>query len=375
MNKKIGLIVAVVVIVLGFLLSGLLSNQKKEMFKKPAAPAVSNYRFQTISNQKETLNIILSGTVNSFHAVDLFAEVTGVARSGKTEFREGARFKKGDVLLKIDDTEYKNSVYSQKSGFVNNLTALIPDLKMDYPKSAQKWENYLNDFEIESALAPLPEVTNEKEKYFITTKNIYSQYYTIKSLEAKLNKFTIIAPFDGIVAETSIKPGTLIRASQAIGTFKNTDILELTAFAGVEEVQMLEVGMPVTLISDDISGEFKGKISRINKTIERTSQKVKVYILIKDSRLIDGAYLKAGVTVTTIQPVAKIPSEAVYNAGTVWTNQKGKFVSKPIQIIDRLDKYLLVAGLENGEKVLLNPDKNVWEGKEIAFNNSQKKGK
>ena len=205
MNKKLGLVVTIIIVVIGAFVGKLLSNQQETMKKMPSKPVISNYKFQTIANQTENFDITLSGTLKSYNSVDLYAEVTGVAQSSKTEFREGAKFKKGDVLLKIDDTEYKNSVYAQKSAFMNTLTLLIPDLKYDFPESATKWENYLNSFEIRKSLKSLPEVSNEKEKYYITSKNIYNQYYTIKSQEARLAKYTIKAPFDGVISKSSIK--------------------------------------------------------------------------------------------------------------------------------------------------------------------------
>ena len=164
MNKKLGLLLTIVIIIFGGFVAKLLSNQQEPMKKKPSKPMVSNYKFQTINNKTENFDIELSGTLKSFNSVDLYAEVTGVAKSGKIEFREGAKFNKGDILLKIDNTEYKNNVYAQKSSFMNILTVLIPDMKLDFPASASKWEDYLNSFEIDKSLKSLPKVTNEKEK-------------------------------------------------------------------------------------------------------------------------------------------------------------------------------------------------------------------
>jgi len=373
MNKKLGLLLTVVIVVIGGLVGKLLSNQQETMKKMPSKPVVSNYKFQTIDNQTENFNITLSGTLTSYNSMDLFAEVTGVAQAGKTEFREGARFKKGDLLLKINDTEYKNNVYAQKSAFMNTLTLLIPDLKYDFPESATKWEDYLNSFEISKSLKSLPKVTNEKEKYYITSKNIYNQYYTIKSQEARLAKYTIKAPFDGVISSSSIKPGTLVRASQPIGTFQNTSLFEMTAFAGIDEVQMLSVGMPVKLQSDDVSGTFNGKISRINHSIDKTTQTVKVYISVKSDELLDGLYFNATINVNTINPVAKISQESIFNTGSVWLNQMGVFKAHDIKLINRDDKFVFVEGLSNDHKLLINPDKNVAEDKAIPVNTPQKK--
>ncbi len=374
MNKKIGLVVAVVIVIAGFLLSSLLSNQKNPVKRRPSQPSLSNYQFYTVENKIESFNIEISGNLRSYDALALFTEVTGVAESGRREFREGAKFQKGDLLLRINDDEYKNNVYAQKSAFMNNLTTLLPDMKLDFPASAEKWQAYLDDFAIQKPLQPMPSVKNSKEKYFITSRNIYNQFYSIKSMETRLEKYNIYAPFDGIIAESMIKPGSLVRAGQNIGTFKNTKTFEVTAFAGVDEIQLLKTGMPVKLVNKNINAEYQGTIRRINQSIDQRTQKVKVYILVENDRLIDGLYVNATIEVTTEQPVARIPAEAIFQSASVWLDESGKFKSRQLTIINRDDEYVYVRGLDNGQKILLNPDKKVSEGREINFPNSTNRG-
>ncbi len=369
MNRKVGFIVAVAILVVGLFIGKVMSNQSESVQRRMPKKETANYMFHDVTNKNETFNLELTGPMYSLNSLTLFSEVTGVATFGKKEFRPGMEFKKGTVLLKIDDREYKNNLYAQKSMLMNRLTLLIPDLKLDFPKSAEKWQKYLENFEIENPLPPLPTAKNNKEKYYIASRNIYNQYYTIKSMETRLSKYTITAPYDGVVTEAMIKPGTLVRASQQVGTLKNTQTYEMTAFAGIKEARMLTVGMPVTLTSNDIAGEFDGKISRINKTIDRVSQKIKVYIIAESDDLLDGLYMHAKIKMKTNQSVARIPSEAVFNTGQVWIREAGKFRAKNINVIHRTEGYVLAEELDDNIQVLVNPDKTIYDGKAIKNSN------
>jgi len=60
---------------------------------------------------------------------------------------------------------------------VNAITLLMPDLKIDYPQSFQQWKAYLDKFDVEISVLPLPEPLNDQEKYFIASKNLASQCY------------------------------------------------------------------------------------------------------------------------------------------------------------------------------------------------------
>lgn len=102
-----------------------------------------------------------------------------------SNFRAGKKFQKGEILLRIDDEVYKNSLFAQKSNLLNQLTLLLPDLKIDFPQEYQKWDDYLANFEISKSF------------------NIYKLFYDIKSIEATYLKFFITAPFDGSVTDVT----------------------------------------------------------------------------------------------------------------------------------------------------------------------------
>jgi membrane fusion protein (multidrug efflux system) len=56
----------------------------------------------------------------------------------------------------------------------------MPDLKIDYPESFAQWQEYLDRFELEQPIAAFPTPINKQEKYFIASRNLYNQYYSIK---------------------------------------------------------------------------------------------------------------------------------------------------------------------------------------------------
>ena len=67
-------------------------------------------------------------------------------------------------------SEYYASVQSAKSNFYNSITSIMPDLRLDYPQAFPKWQSYLNNLNIDKSLPALPEMTSEKEKYFINNR-------------------------------------------------------------------------------------------------------------------------------------------------------------------------------------------------------------
>lgn len=368
MSKKIGVTITIIILVAGFLLSNLLSSQKPEIKKRSHTSQSQNYKITTIKNNQNELEFTLTGPVKSLNTIDLFSEVTGIYEVGRRDFREGNYFKKGDVLLKIKNNEFKNNVMAQKSSLLNQLTLLIPDMKIDFPESVEKWQQYLSNYKIEKPLKSLPKINNEKEKYYIASRNIFSQYFTIKSLEAKLDKYTIIAPFSGVVTETDLNPGTLVRGGQKLGRYSNTDVYEMVGFASLDVVKYLKVGIDVLLTSSDLDGVFSGKIDRINSIIDTKTQTVKVYITSNDKRLRDGLFMTANITVISDELLSKLPSVAVQK-GNVWkVDNWNTATPQKVHIINSTDSHVIVSGLTNGIKIILNPNDKIYNGMKISSN-------
>lgn len=351
-NRVRSIIITLAILIGGFMIMKVLQAQKEIPVRKDVPKQANDEKTLTVKLSDIPTNIRIGGTVSAYNQIQVYAEVSGVLKSTSKSFRTGNRFNKGDVLLHIDDDVYRNNVMAQKSSFLNQISTLIPDLALDYPESAKKWENYLNNFSMEKALAPLPQTTNSKEKYYITSRNIYNLYYSVKSMEETLDKYTINAPFSGVVTESNVTPGTLIRSGQVLGEFTNTDLYEIEVPIGIADVQYLKKGNPVLLQSEDIEGNFEGVIQRINDKIDRSSQTVKVYIQSKDSRLKDGMYVSAEIQGAPVASALKVPAKWLVDGNNIYVKNGEDFSLKEIQVVRNENDFVILHGLQNGMVIM-----------------------
>jgi membrane fusion protein (multidrug efflux system) len=309
--------------------------------------------------------VTITGPLVALDHVDVYAEVSGVLLPTGKRFRPGNRFEKGEPLIRIDDSVYRNNLLAQKSGLLNTLTILLPDLSIDFPESGERWRAYLEHFDLHKPLLPLPEVGSEKERYYIASRNVYSQFYTIKSMEATLAKYTIRAPYGGVVTASEINPGTLVRQGQKLGEFASTDAYEMEAFADLEEVRLLRVGMPVALTCDDLPGTFEGTVSRINEVIDQRTQLVGVYITTTDERLRDGLYMTASIESDPIIGAVRIPRSALVGNGHVWVVRDSMLMLREIDVGAYEDGEIVVRGLADGTVLVTEPPDNAVEGMQL----------
>lgn len=274
-----------------FIAKQLIANKTKP---KPVATKVIKTVFvDTVKNSTISILIPANGSLVAKRRVELYAEVQGIFQFSNKLFKPGQTFSKGETLIRIDASEYYATVQSAKSNLYNSIAAIMPDIRLDFPDMFQKWQSYLNTFDLNKTTPKLPEITSDKENYFITGRGIISNYYTVKNLEQRLTKYTISAPFNGILTEALVTEGSLIRSGQKLGEFIDPSIYEMEVALSKSFASLLKVGESVSLNNLDNTEQFTGKVSRVNGSINPTTQTITAYIEVSDENLKEGMYLEA----------------------------------------------------------------------------------
>lgn len=292
MRKIILAALGIVLIIAAIFMARYIVNSKTA-YKPKAEKVVKTVFTEVVQNGTVPIVVSANGNLLAKSRVELYAEVQGVFRGGNKLFKVGQPYNAGETIIRIDASEYAASVQSAKSNLYNLLTSIMPDLRLDYPEIFSKWQAYLNGFDMDATTPALPEMTTEKEKFFISGRGILTSYYNVKNLEQRLAKYRIVAPFKGVLTEALVTEGTLIRSGQKLGEFINTDIYELEVAIGKTYSDLLEIGEGVVLTNLDGTHTYKGKVARINSSVDQATQTIKAYIEVKDERLREGMYLEA----------------------------------------------------------------------------------
>ena len=320
----------------------------------------------TVKNDLVPSTLEVQGRLVAFDKIDILAEVSGIMKSSTSTFKVGSRFAKGAVMLQIDSEEAELNLLSQKSTLQNAITQMMPDLKIDYPESFQPWVTYLQQFDIEKPIQPFPKPQNDKEKFFIATRNIHSQYYNIKSAETRLAKYNIYAPFSGVITQSMINSGSLVRVGQKLGELMNTNNYELEATVRLANLNYIKVGSQVSLYSDDIDGTWNGRVKRISDQIDPNTQTVIVYIGVNGKNLKEGMYLRGGVQLKSIENAIELPRDLLVDQSKVYVVQNDSTLAlRNIEIVKSTETTVIVSGLEDGTFLLKELFPGIFEGMKV----------
>lgn len=348
MRKIILSILGILLIIVSVLVAkNIIANKK--VIKKPAGKKVIQSVYVTpVKNTNIPVIITSTGILVAKKRVELYAEVQGIFKNSAKPFKTGQKFRKGAVLIRMNSSEYFASVQAAKSNLYNSITAIMPDLRIDYPEAFEKWQQYLSGFDMQKTTPKLPEINADNEKYFITGKGIFSSYYNVKNLEQRLSKYTLYAPFSGTLTNALVTKGTLIRSGQKLGEFIQTGIYEMEVSISTAYVDMLKPGGSVTL--SDLKGhkEYTGKITRVNESIDPTTQTIKAFIELENSNLKEGMYLEAKLKAKEATNAVSIPRNLLQENNQVYIVKDSVLDLVTVTPVHFSEKNIILKGLKDG---------------------------
>ena len=361
MRKIILSALGVLLIVASFLFAKSLIASKNK--PKPVLEKVIKTVFiDTVKNGDVQIKIPANGSLLAKRRVEIYSEVQGIFKGGSVLFKPGQKYSAGQSLIRIDASEYYASVQSSKSNLYNSIAAIMPDLRLDFPEVYQKWQNYLNAFDLNKTTPKLPEMSSEKENYFITGRGIVSNYYNLKNLEQRLSKYVIAAPFSGILTEALVTEGTLIRNGQKLGEFIDPTDYELEVNISKSYANLLKVGEAVALNNLNKTETYQGEISRVNGSIDQTTQTITAYIDVKDPNLKEGVYLEALIVGNTVQDAIEVDRNLLLEDNQVFIITDGLLATMPVTPIYFSETKVILKGLPDGVILLKRPVPGAYAG-------------
>jgi len=365
MRKTVLVILGLIILALASWLAYYLIESNNRPMPKPQK-IVKTVFVDTVQNGNVAIKINANGNLMAKRRLALYAEVQGVFKTGRKLFKGGQNFSAGETIINIDASEYYASVQSAKSDLYNLITSIMPDLRLDYPDIFPKWQSYLANFDLDKGTPKLPEMTSEKEKFFVSGKGILSRYYTIKNLEQRLGKYRIRAPFRGVLTEALVTEGTLIRQGQKLGEFINTSSYELEVAIGKTYSDLLRIGKTVELKDLDGNKSYVGKVVRINGKVDQASQTITAYIEVKGDDLKEGMFLEAILNAKDEENAIEIDRGLLQDDDKIYVVRDSILDIIDVKPVYFSDKKVIVKEVPNGQVIVSKPIVGAYPGMEVS---------
>jgi multidrug efflux pump subunit AcrA (membrane-fusion protein) len=295
--------------------------------------------------------IAITGRVKALQQIQLLSEVQGVLTGGDRAFRTGVRFREGEVLIRIDDTEASLALNAQRSRFLTTLSGVLSTIKLDYPDAYSAWAEWAEQFDPTQPLPELPEIRNRQLRLFLTASGIMEQYYSIESAEFRLSKYKLRAPFNGELENADLTPGNLVQPGVRLGTFTG-DNMELETFISRKDLEYISIGDPVQLSSRALPETIEGTIGRIGSSVDSETQAFPVYISLSDPMLTPGIYLEGSISGQVFTNASEIPRSLLSRSNTVLIAKNGVATHKEVTPILFQRESVIVSGITEADSLI-----------------------
>lgn len=353
------------ILILAFVLKNQLA-QSSEVAAPKAINRIKALRVDEVENRSIPIQIKVDGPVRAQQKIEIFAEVNGLLSLDATKFKAGRSYKKGEILLDLDDTEARSSFQALKSQYISILSQTLPDIKLDFPQHFDQWYQHLQQISAGNWEAP-EKVSDEKLRLFLSGRGVYSAYENAESARIRFSKYQIRAPFDGSLTEAMVEPGQLVRVGQKLGEFIGEGKFEMISSVSSSEIAMVNIGDSVDLEASGNGAKYQGVVYRKNAKIDPSTQRVAIYILIENAALSDGEYLRGNLSGPSLENAIAIPRNLLHKKESIYIIQDTVLAEAQVEILHKSPEQVVVRGLKNGSLIPRKPIAGAYVGMPVKI--------
>ncbi|HBR94866.1 MAG TPA: efflux transporter periplasmic adaptor subunit [Opitutae bacterium] len=332
---------------------------------------VTNVEVITVQPQSVQLTVKSQGTLLPTTETDLIAEVSGRIIEMAELFNVGNRFRKGELLIKIDPADYEAAVANAAADLANAQLALAQE-EAQAQQAAADWKALG-----EGAASDL---TLRKPQLAQAQARIASAEANLKRAQRDLERTRITAPYDGIVLMKQADLGQYITANPGnpLGRIYSTQSAEVRLPITEQEASLLDQRSKrqrfVTLTQNKNGNElqWKAPLIRIEDNVDPTSRLLYAVARVnapfdpkpEQPALRRGTFLHAEIEGRGLSDAYKIPRYALRGSNTVYIlTETNTLITRTVQIIQSdAEEVVITAGLAPGERVATSPIAYYVEG-------------
>lgn len=396
MKKIIALIMAAAV-TLSFSACG----KKKEVVKEIADDAV-NVTVEEVKERTIENTVTYTGEIAASESTSVSSKASGTAKAVYKEV--GDYVSAGDVLLVIDDTDYRLAYNQAKAAYdsavaqynsVTNGSAQQTSLQLETALRSAEIEynnaevNYNNNKVLyengaisktayDSAVTRYDNaklnLKSARDNYNLTTgvvlketaesakASVNSAKAALENAQNALSNTRVVAPISGYIASKNANRGQMVAAGVEVYSIKATETIQANINVTESVIPYIKVGTKATVsIKSAGIDEIEGTVSIVNptKSAQTGMYSVSVEILNDDNSIKDGMFVDVTLVLDEAEKALSIPAEAVLedsdSALYVYVVSGDTAIRKDIETGIVNDEYAqIVSGLSAGEQVVVS---------------------
>ncbi len=386
-KKMIKILLPTSIVVLTVLIVVALMGNPPQAKRSPkAASSKVLVEVQKIETEPYTVVIESYGTVKPRTKSTLTSQVSGQIIYVNENFREGGFFKKGEVLIELDNRDYKAGVKVAEAALILAQQTLSEE-SAKAEQARENWARLGKKGKPNDLVLRIPQLEAAKA-------SVLSLEAQLSIAKLSLERTQIKTPFAGRILNKSVDMGQVVSTNSSLAEIYATDVVEvrlpiknrdLALVRLPEEIkdgEQIQDTTQVLLYSDLIGQQqWQGQIVRTEGAIDSTTQQL--YAVAQIDRPFDqpsplikiGQYVNANIFGKTLPNAIRVPNSAIHQGSFVYIEKDGIIKRREIEILwQNQEDVLIKHGIESGENLVSSPLGNVVSGTAVKVINRASKG-
>jgi len=361
----VALIAGAIIVVMG--LVTMAKNKRPEKSDEPDQAVLVD----VIPARLESLNLSVAsqGTVRPRTETILMAEVPGKIVNVSENFIAGGFFRKGEVLLQIDPSDYEAGLKRAQANLASRK-AQYADTKARSEQAQKDWKNLGRQGDPSDLTLRIPQLAE-------ALAGVQAAEADLLKAERDLARTRISLPYDGLVRSKRVDvgqyvgPGAQLGVTFSIGTaeirlpLSSRDVayLQLPSATGLKSSKRPKVLL--TAKSSGLEGQWEAEIIRTEGVVDETSRVIYAVAQIADpysvlgesnqKELRVGTFVRAEIQGLRADNVIVLPRSVLGSENTVLVaNEENKLEVRPVQVLRAEPQLVYISGgISAGERVVI----------------------
>jgi RND family efflux transporter MFP subunit len=383
-NKLLKIVVPLGIVLIGLVGMIVLISARSEPQKMPGREEGALVEILELQPESRQVVVSATGTVEASQKAEIVPQVSGRVTELASNLVLGGFFKKGDLLFRVEDIDYRLAVDRARAAVTKAEFNLAKE-EGNARVARQEWER----LQLQGGGDPNPLVLNEPQLNNARAE-LSAAGASLRQAEIDLERTRLRAPFDCIVSAKTIDQGQYVRAGSGVATVIGTATAEIVVPLPLEETAWLDIPRPgggktgsPALISSRLGNRdqvWSGKVSRSLSVIDAASRMARVVVEVNDPynlagrqakqlTLAVGMFVEVRLEGSVLPDIIAVPRRALRENDIVWLADGDNRLRMQQVTVLRLEREeaFISEGVRAGDRLVLTNLTGAAEGMRLRL--------
>jgi membrane fusion protein (multidrug efflux system) len=313
---------------------------------------------RTVTAGDHALGPVITGSIQPERRADLRAEVSAVVLQVAKDNGEAVR--KGDLLVRLDDTAIRDSLASAEEAARASGQSF---------EQAERQFQRLRTLQLQG-MSSIQAMEDSEIRRNNAQSDLVAARSRVVAARQQMQRTAVRAPFDGVVSDRKVSAGDTAAIGKELLKVIDPASMRFEGLVSADRMHEIRTGQAVAFRVNGFGAtDFTGTVKRVDAAANAATRQVEVLVALPPGQAprIAGLYaegqIASGVQRALMLPEASLVKEG--DAAFVWRVAGNKVNKIKVQLGERdmrRGEYVVLAGLAEGEQILRNPGSTLVDG-------------